>query len=125
MYRSQANQVLDMMENCENKADYRDLRRLMNRYLHNLNRWPNPVKSAYPWSNDTSFEQHVRDAGVALYKGIKNGSSTKAVGNKISLIKELRALSPIGYTNGLGNWDGQISLLSAKNFIEKYFSEYC
>jgi len=142
MYRSQISQVLKMMEDCENKADYRDLRRLINRYINNLDKWkltPNdvgadasPAKNHWttrPWRFDTDFTIETRNAGDKLHDFLVElyGNTPFRINSdgryKIQLIKKLMEFGGY-YDEGTGK-TAYVSLLHAKQFVEKYFADWC
>lgn len=133
MYRSQAEKILDMMEQCENQADYRDMRRLMNRYISGLNKWPSPPKkvprTTHQWDVEGDYSTIIRDAGAKLLAALRAGNCEYVHYNvcsvpKIALIKALRDFGGYPTPGSDGHKYFYIGLVEAKNFVEKYFTEW-
>jgi hypothetical protein len=120
-----------MLEDCDNKADYRDLRRMMNRYLNSLDKWPSPPKkvvSTYPWDVEGDYSYNLRDSAKVMLSRLNEGTCPYVqIGDlcsvrKIALIKALRDFG--GYTLDGSIKQFHIGLLEAKLFVEKYFTRW-
>lgn len=130
MYASQIQTVLELMERVDNRADYVDLRKIVNRYLDGIGKeFPAPKRSKYEWSNDMYFSQVTRDAGDKLHAVLNRGTcnyyhrNVSGTVKKIQLIKALRDFG--GHTGEGDTKHANINLLHAKQFVEKYFPQWC
>lgn len=99
----------NLLEQCETRQDYDDIRRVINRHLDTC-RPANPDK-LYPWSKDVNFSDEDKKAGVVLLRELKSKRFIPERG-KISLVKRHCELKPNG------------GLLKSQHFVEAYFMEW-
>lgn len=137
MYREHIVTVLELMDQCnrdkQGLQDFIDLRRIVNRHMRRMtDEFPKSSKlssSRYNWVDDESFDYRLREAGIKLCEFLNNGYRSAKLyrddgGSKIQLIKKLREFGP-KRLNAMSNEESIFGLLECKQFVEKYFSEWC
>lgn len=115
MNNQQIGYLVEWMDSCDNREDFKDMWRIVQR--HYDNKYDDFVDTN-PWKRDEDFSPECRMAGNILAKQLKENQ--QSVYNqasiscpKIALIKQLRL-----------NTEAYISLIDAKKFVEKYFSQH-